>query len=69
MGLESSFQNSVLNYLNSIPRCKAENVSGNASQSGRPDINGCFHGRMFKLKAKARTETLVQLWLCSWGHI
>lgn len=53
MGLESSFQNSVLNYLNSIPRCKAENVSGNASQSGRPDINGCFHGRMFKLELKS----------------
>jgi hypothetical protein len=52
MGLESSFQSSVLEYLNGIPGCKAENVSGNASQSGRPDINGCYKGRMFKLELK-----------------
>lgn len=52
MGLERSFQSSVLNYLNQLPGCKAENVSGNASQSGRPDINGCFQGRMFKLELK-----------------
>lgn len=52
MGLESSFQSSVLEYLNKLPGCKAENVSGNASQSGRPDINGCFRGRMFKLELK-----------------
>lgn len=52
MGFESSFQSSVLDYLNKLPGCKAENVSGNASQSGRPDINGCFRGRMFKLELK-----------------
>lgn len=52
MGLESNFQSAVLNYLNQLPGCKAENVSGNASQSGRPDINGCFRGRMFKLELK-----------------
>lgn len=52
MGLESSFQSSVLDCLNKLPGCKAENVSGNASQSGRPDINGCFRGRMFKLELK-----------------
>lgn len=52
MGFESNFQSSVLDYLNKLPGCKAENVSGNASQSGRPDINGCFRGRMFKLELK-----------------
>lgn len=52
MGLESSFQNKVLRYLNSLPNCRAENVSGNAMQSGRPDINGCYKGRMFKLELK-----------------
>ena len=52
MGLESSFQSSALDYLNSLPGCVAENVSGNARQSGRPDINGCFQGRMFKLELK-----------------
>lgn len=52
MGLETNFQDSVLKYLNSLPSCMAENVSGNANQSGRPDINGCYRGQMFKLELK-----------------
>lgn len=52
MGFESNFQSTVLDYLNSLPGCVAENVSGNSHQSGRPDINGCFRGRMFKLELK-----------------
>ena len=52
MGFESSFQSTVLKYLNSLPGCRAENVSGNANQSGRPDINGCYNGRMFKIELK-----------------
>lgn len=52
MGFESNFQATVLKYLNSLPGCKAENVSGNANQSGRPDINGCYRGRMFKIELK-----------------
>lgn len=52
MGLESNFQSEALAYLNSLPGCRAENVSGNASQSGRPDITGCYRGRMFKLELK-----------------
>lgn len=53
MGREGSFQSSALSYLNGLPGCKAENVSGNASQSGRPDITGCYQGRMFKLELKS----------------
>lgn len=52
MGFESNFQSTVLKYLNSLPGCRAENVSGNANQSGRPDINGCYKGRMFKIELK-----------------
>lgn len=52
MGFESNFQSTVLKYLNGLPGCKAENVSGNANQSGRPDINGCYKGRMFKIELK-----------------
>lgn len=50
--MESTFQSWALEYLNSIPGCRAENVSGNAQQSGRPDINGCYMGRAFKLELK-----------------
>lgn len=52
MGRENSLQNSALEYLNKLPGCVAENVSGDASQSGRPDINGCYKGRAFKLELK-----------------
>lgn len=53
MGMEKSFQSSALEYLNGLPGCKAENVSGNANQSGRPDITGCYNGRMFKIELKS----------------
>lgn len=52
MGREGSLQESALKYLNSLPGCVAENVSGNSHQSGRPDINGCINGRMFKIELK-----------------
>lgn len=52
MGLESSLQSSALDFLNSLPGCVAENVSGNSRQSGRPDVNGCYQGRMFKIELK-----------------
>lgn len=52
MGLESSLQSSVLKYLNGLEGCVAENVSGNARQSGRPDVVGCYKGRMFRLELK-----------------
>lgn len=52
MGFESSFQTEVLKYLNGLPGCVAENVSGNARQSGRPDVNACYRGRMLKLELK-----------------
>ena len=52
MGRETGFQSRVLEYLNSISGCRAENLSGDATQSGRPDINGCYKGRMFKLELK-----------------
>lgn len=49
---ETSLQSKVLNYLNALPECMAENVSGNASQSGRADINGCYKGRCLKIELK-----------------
>lgn len=49
---ESSLQSSVLQYLNRIPYCIAENQSGNASQSGRADINGCYKGQCFRIELK-----------------
>ena len=53
MALESTIQSNVLEYLNSIDGCVAENVSGNSKQSGRADINGCLNGRCFKIELKS----------------
>lgn len=53
MALESTLQTKVLKYLNSVPECIAENVSGNAQQKGRADINGCYRGRCFKIELKS----------------
>lgn len=51
--IENSLQSKVLEYLNSLPDCIAENVSGNARQSGRADINGCYRGACFKIELKS----------------
>lgn len=74
MGLESGFQAEALRYINSLPGCKAENVSGNASQSGRPDITGCRYGRMFKLELKSpdnkyKASTKQKLELRKWKNV
>lgn len=53
MALEKTIQDRVLRYLNSVPECIAENVSGNSKQSGRADINGCYKGRCFKIELKS----------------
>lgn len=49
---EGRIQTAVLRYLNSIPGCIAENVSGGATQSGRADINACYKGRCIKIELK-----------------
>lgn len=71
--LESAIQTKVLKYLNTLPNCIAENVSGNASQSGRADINGCINGMCFKIELKSpdngNRATLKQLnYLKKWGR-
>lgn len=69
---EGTLQSRVLKYLNSLPECVAENVSGNASQSGRADINACYKGRCIKIELKD-PETGYQptkqqlLYLTKWG--
>lgn len=50
--MERSIQTKVLNYLNSLPECIAENVRGTASQSGRADINACYKGHCIKIELK-----------------
>ena len=49
---EGSLQSKILEYLNALPGCIAENVSGNAHQSGRADINACYKGICLKIELK-----------------
>lgn len=52
MASESTVQSNIIDYINALPYGRAENVSGNARQSGRADINACICGRMFKFEVK-----------------
>lgn len=54
MASELSIQSSIIDYINSLPEGRAENVSGNAKQSGRADINACVYG--WQLKIEVKTE-------------
>ena len=68
---ESGLQSSVLKYLNSLPGCIAENVSGNANQSGRADINACYKGKCVKIELKDhdtayKATKLQELYLLKW---
>lgn len=46
----------MLDYLNSLPQCIAENVRGTAEASGRSDINACYKGRSLRLEVKGGTK-------------
>ena len=60
---ETALKNKVLEYLNSLPGCKAIKIHGNAyTEAGTPDIAGCINGRAFwiELKEPGKTPTLIQ---------
>lgn len=52
MAKESSIQTRIIKWINEQPECIAENVSGNAKQSGRADINACICGKTMKIEVK-----------------
>lgn len=76
MALESSIQSDILDYINKLPNGRAENVSGNAQQSGRADINACIGGRAFKIEVKTEdtaygrkgATTKQRLYLEKWAR-
>lgn len=52
MPLESNITKSILEYLNSLPGCRAEKLQGGATASGRADINACYQGRTLRIEVK-----------------
>lgn len=76
MALESSIQSAIIDYINKLPNGIAENVSGNAQQSGRADINACINGRTFKIEVKTEdtaygrkgASTKQRLYLEKWAR-
>ena len=76
MASESSIQSDIIDYINSLPFGRAENVSGNAQQSGRADINACVYGQMFKIEVKTEdteygrkgASTKQRLYLEKWAR-
>jgi hypothetical protein len=73
---ETSIQDDILDYLNSLPQGRAENVSGNAKQSGRADINACIAGITYKIEVKTEdtaygrkgATTKQRLYLEKWAR-
>lgn len=60
---ESTLKKNVLDYLNSLPGCKAIKIHGNAyTEAGTPDIAGCMMGRAFwiELKVPGEEPTAIQ---------
>ena len=50
---EATIQRRILDYLNSLPGCRAVNNHGNGYQgAGRPDIFACYRGRFLVLEVK-----------------
>lgn len=61
---ESTIQRQILNYLNSLPSCKAYNMHGNAWQgAGRPDIIACYKGQFlaWEIKTEIGEPTRLQI--------
>lgn len=53
---ETSLQSTILKRLNEIEGCKAINIHGNRfTESGTPDIIGCYRGKFFALECKSLT--------------
>ena len=51
--LETSVTKAILNYLKTIPYCKAEKRHGGLyGNAGKPDITGCFYGLRFEFEVK-----------------
>lgn len=76
MASETSIQDNLLDYINALPQGTAENVNGNAKQSGRADINACIQGKCFKIEVKtedtsygrAGATTKQRLYLEKWAR-
>ena len=61
---ETRIKNKILDYLNSLPGCKAEKRHGSQySEAGAPDINACYKGRSIQIEVKRpeKKPTPIQL--------
>ncbi|MDQ0340251.1 Holliday junction resolvase [Caldalkalibacillus uzonensis] len=59
---ESTIQKKIVDYINSLPGCKAVVNHGSAWQgAGRPDIFACCWGRFVALEVKTETGELTRL--------
>lgn len=54
MPLESAIVKAIKDYLKTeVDSCVVEKVHGSALQVGRPDLNGCWKGRSFRIEVKS----------------
>jgi len=53
MGREKPIADRLVVNLNNLPYCIAENIMGTNASKDRPDINGCYKGRSFRIEVKS----------------
>ena len=52
MPLEKEVKQSILDYLNSLPKCYARGKHSSPFSKGWPDIQGCLRGRTLAFEVK-----------------
>lgn len=59
---ESALVKQILNYLNSLPECKAiKRHGGPFSRVGEPDITGCIRGKHFEIEVKVEANMPTEI--------
>lgn len=59
---EKSIVKNILDYLNTLPACRAIKFQGTINRKGEPDIFCCYKGRMvlFEVKRPGNKPTVLQ---------
>ena len=59
---EKSIVKSILEYLKTVPKCRAIKMQGTINRAGEPDIFCCYKGRLvlFEVKRPGNKPTMLQ---------
>lgn len=52
MPIEKSITNNIIKSINSMPFAISEKIKGDATSSGKADINACYNSRSIRIEVK-----------------